>query len=56
MNPGDGPERLAQSYRNPLFSLLANKTSCCRNWGDGVCTPYGAELARRTTEIDAHDL
>ena len=31
-------------------------TSCYRYWGEGVWTAYGAELARRTTEIVAHDL
>jgi hypothetical protein len=31
-------------------------TSCARYWGEGVCTASGAELARRATEIVAHDL
>ncbi len=31
-------------------------TSCARCWGEGVWTASGAELARRTTEIVAHDL
>ena len=31
-------------------------TSCARYWGEGVWTASGAELARRTTEIVAHDL
>jgi hypothetical protein len=44
------------SYRNALFHLLASETSCYRYWGEGVWTDYGAELARRTTEIVAHDL
>jgi hypothetical protein len=44
------------SYRNALFHLLASETSCYRYWGEGVWTAYGAELARRTTEIVAHDL
>ncbi len=44
------------SYRNALFHLLASETSCYRYWGEGVWTAYGAELARRTTEIAARDL
>ncbi len=44
------------AYRNALFHLLAAETSCYRYWGEGVWTDYGAELARRTTEIAAHDL
>ena len=44
------------SYRNALFHLLASETSCYRYWSEGVWTAYGAELARRTTEIVAHDL
>jgi hypothetical protein len=43
-------------YRNALLHLLASETSCYRYWGEGVWTAYGAELARRTTEIVAHDL
>ena len=31
-------------------------TSCARYWGEGVWTASGAELARRVTEIVAHDL
>ena len=41
---------------NALFHLLASEISCYRYWGEGVWTAYGAELARRTTEIVAHDL
>lgn len=44
------------SYRNVLFHLLASEISCCRYGDEGVWTAYGAELARRTTEIVAHDL
>jgi hypothetical protein len=44
------------SYRNALFHLLATETSCYRYWGEGVWTAYGAELARRTTDIVTHDL
>ena len=46
----------APGYRNALFHLLTAETSCYRYWGQGVWTDYGAELARRTTEIIAHDL
>ena len=31
-------------------------TGCARYWGGGVWTVCGAELARRATEIVAHDL
>jgi hypothetical protein len=43
-------------YRNALFHLLTSETSCYRYWGQGRWTDYGAELARRTTEIVSHDL
>ena len=43
-------------YRNALFYLLTAETSCYRYWGQGEWTDYGAELARRTTEIIAADL
>jgi hypothetical protein len=43
-------------YRNALFHLLSSETSCYRYWGEGEWTNYGAELARRTTEIIANDL
>ena len=43
-------------YRNALFHLLTAETSCYRYWGQGEWTDYGAELARRTTEIITHDL
>jgi hypothetical protein len=41
-------------YRRALFHLLAAETSCYRYWGEGVWTDYGAELARRATEIITH--
>ena len=44
------------AYRNALFHLLTAETSCYRYWGQGAWTGYGAELARRTTEIVDHDL
>ena len=44
------------AYRNALLHLLTAETSCYRYWGRGVWTDYGAELARRTTEIVTHDL
>jgi hypothetical protein len=44
------------AYRNALFHLLTAETSCYRYWGEGAWTDYGSELARRTTEIIAHDL
>ena len=43
-------------YRNALFHLLTAQTSCYRYWGEGQWTDYGAELARRTTEIITNDL
>jgi len=46
----------AYAYRNALFHLLTAETSCYRYWGEGRWTDYGAELARRTTEIIANDL
>ena len=45
-----------RGYRNALFHLLTAETSCYRYWGQGEWTDYGAELARRTTEIITHDL
>jgi hypothetical protein len=45
-----------RAYRNALFHLLTAETSCYRYWGQGEWTDYGAELARRTTEIVTHDL
>jgi hypothetical protein len=44
--PTNGPR-----YRRALFHLLAAETSCYRYWGEGVWTDYGAELARRATDI-----
>jgi hypothetical protein len=38
-------------YRSALFNLLTAETSCYRYWGQGVWTDYGAEVARRATEI-----
>ena len=43
-------------YRNALFHLLASETSCYRYWGQGGWTDYGAELARRTSDIIASDI
>jgi hypothetical protein len=37
-----------------LEQLFATETSCYRYWGEGVWTDYGAELARRTTDIITH--
>ena len=45
-----------RAFRNALFHLLTAETSCYRYWGQGEWTDYGAELARRTTEIVNHDL
>jgi Glycosyl hydrolase family 57 len=45
-----------RAYRNALFHLLTAETSCYRYWGQGEWTDYGAEIARRTTEIITHDL
>jgi len=44
------------AYRNALFHLLTSETSCCRYWGEGVWTAYGAELARGTREIVVPDV
>jgi hypothetical protein len=41
-------------YREALFHLLVAETSCYRYWGEGIWTDYGAELARRTSEIVTH--
>ncbi len=41
-------------YRKALFHLLAAETSCYRYWGEGIWTDYGAELARRTSDIITH--
>ena len=43
-------------YRNALFHLLTLEESDYRYWGQGQWAGYGAELARRTTEIIAHGL
>ena len=37
-------------YRRALFYLLACETSCCRYWGQGIWTDYGAEPAGRARE------
>jgi hypothetical protein len=47
--PSDDPR-----YRKALFHLLAAETSCYRYWGEGVWTDYGAELARRVTDMVTH--
>jgi hypothetical protein len=47
--PSDDPR-----YRRALFHLLAAETSCYRHWGEGVWTDYGAEPARRATDILTH--
>ena len=44
------------AYRNALFHLLTAETSCYRYWGEGAWTDYGAEIARRASEIIANDL
>ena len=46
----------APGYRNALFHLLTLEASDYRYWGQGQWAGYGAELARRTIEIIAHDL
>lgn len=38
-------------YRNALYHLLTAQTSCYRYWGGGVWTDYGAEIARRASDI-----
>jgi hypothetical protein len=47
--PSDDPR-----YRRALFHLLAAETSCYRYWGEGLWTDYGAELARRATDMVTH--
>jgi hypothetical protein len=47
--PTDDPR-----FRKALFHLLAAETSCYRYWGEGLWTDYGAELARRTSDIITH--
>jgi len=51
-----GVPATAPGYRNALLHLLTSETSCYRYWGQGMWTDYGAELARRTTEIVDNDL
>jgi hypothetical protein len=46
----------APGYRNALFHLLTLEASDYRYWGQGQWADYGRELARRTTDIIAHDL
>jgi hypothetical protein len=53
LTPGVGTDNLR--YRNALFHLLTAQTSCYRYWGVGQWTAYGAELARRTSNIATHD-
>jgi hypothetical protein len=43
-------------YRKALYHLLTAETSCYRYWGGGVWTDYGAEIARRASDILTHDL
>ena len=43
-------------YRKALYHLLTAETSCFRYWGGGVWTDYGAEIARRASDILTHDL
>ena len=43
-------------YRNALYHLLVNQTSCYRYWGEGVWADRGRELSRRTIDILEHDL
>ena len=43
------------AYRNALFHLLCAETSDFRYWGQGEWTAYGAEVARRASEIIAND-
>ena len=38
-------------YRKALYHLLTAQTSCYRYWGGGVWTDYGAEIARRASDI-----
>jgi glycosyl hydrolase family 57 len=45
-----------RGYHNALFHLLTAETSCYRYWGQGIWTDYGAELARRATDIITYDL
>ena len=56
--PGSGVTGRASRSRGSI--ALARPrcvwTSCARYWGEGVWTACGAELARRATEIVAHDL
>jgi hypothetical protein len=42
-------------HRNALFHLLTAQTSCYRYWGTGQWTAYGAELARRASDIATHN-
>jgi hypothetical protein len=42
-------------YRNALFHLLTAETSCYRYWGEGLWTDYGAEIARRASDIVTYD-
>ena len=42
-------------YRKALYHLLTAQTSCYRYWGGGVWTDYGAEIARRASDIVTYD-
>jgi len=43
-------------YRNALFHLLTEETSCYRYWGEGIWTDRGTELSRRVSDIVTYDL
>ena len=42
-------------FRNALFYLLTNQTSCYRYWGQGLWTDYAREICRRASDILTHD-
>ena len=51
-----GVDPADRRYRNALYHLLVNQTSCYRYWGEGVWADRGRELSRRTIDILEHDL
>ena len=53
---GQGTPSSDPRYRNALFYLLVNQTSCYRYWGEGIWADRGRELSRRTIDILTHDL
>jgi hypothetical protein len=53
---GQGIPSSDPRYRNALFYLLVNQTSCYRYWGEGIWADRGRELSRRTIDILTHDL